>query len=1045
MVFWGACWGAFFAWLLGLDNWYGWGLWHVLLGAGLGALLGASLRRVLQREWENWLQSKNSSVLLQQATFAQTKTAESAAPTAPAADSIGASALVSASGADASYGSSPISAAAQTASDTVDALASTPAPAAHPLAAAKPSSAKRRLLDSAYADKAASHTQAQTPAEVAALAEVHKLQAAPAEIAHLAAPVPEAWADPRVHASSASGPGSSSAETPAWLQAAQNWLTGGNVVVRLGVFLLFIGLGFLAKYAVQAGLFPPPLRVASIAAVGFGLLLAGWRLRSGSVLRRQQYALTLQGAGVAVLYLSVYAALRLYGLLTPTLAFVLLAVIAGLGAILALVQSSQVLAFIGFAGGYAAPLLASSGGNQFVLLFSYYLLLNVVLVGLAYARAWRALNLLGFGFSFAVLGTWVASQYQPSQYAQVQPFVLAYFALYVLAALFYAMRHSLAPRQALDATLLFGVPAVSLGIQNQLVQGTSYGAAWSSAAMAGFYALLSIWTQAQAARSADADRSTIARWLSESYLALALVCATLAVPLALDAQWTAAIWALEGAAVYWVGQRQGHWFPRLMGLALQPVALYVFWEADISSTSSAVLHPRLLGLLVLAAAAALLCYWLHGRERYAAARQASADSLTGWSKAAAAWVDGLERVALVPLFALGLWSWVEAGYKQITRYISGSGLETAFGPDYGHAWIPYPYQNAALLVFFALTAWALHFAARPERRKPLAIAAAPTALLLPVLLVFAGIAVLSRDAFWEDAGWLAWPLALTAYAHALRGVDGSSQGQTQPWWSWVHILTWLVPALLMQDTLNSAVRASSAWNTAWEDSTWLLAACFSLAALYWGARRAAHWPWTAYAAPLQRWGLSLWALLVAVLGLQVALQSDGNSAPWAYLPLLNPADAALLVAGGLLWASARVLAAADADADARLFPPLLTRWALALWGFIALNTVWLRVVHHWWSLPWDSSALYGSFVTQAGYSILWTLLALGMMLLATRRGLRSLWLAGAGLLGLTVFKLLLVDLSNSGGAERIISFIAVGGLMLVLGYFVPLPAKTEDL
>jgi uncharacterized membrane protein len=48
---------------------------------------------------------------------------------------------------------------------------------------------------------------------------------------------------------------------------------------------------------------------------------------------------------------------------------------------------------------------------------------------------------------------------------------------------------------------------------------------------------------------------------------------------------------------------------------------------------------------------------------------------------------------------------------------------------------------------------------------------------------------------------------------------------------------------------------------------------------------------------------------------------------------------------------------------------------------------------------------------------------------------------GAGLLGLVVVKLLLIDLSNAGGAERIIAFIVVGVLMLVVGYFAPLPPK----
>ena len=76
---------------------------------------------------------------------------------------------------------------------------------------------------------------------------------------------------------------------------------------------------------------------------------------------------------------------------------------------------------------------------------------------------------------------------------------------------------------------------------------------------------------------------------------------------------------------------------------------------------------------------------------------------------------------------------------------------------------------------------------------------------------------------------------------------------------------------------------------------------------------------------------------------------------------------------------------------------------------------------------------------QAGYSLLWTLLALALMLTAHRRQQRTLWMGGAGLLGLTVLKLLLIDLSNRGGGERIVTFIGVGALMLVIGYFAPLP------
>jgi uncharacterized membrane protein len=108
-------------------------------------------------------------------------------------------------------------------------------------------------------------------------------------------------------------------------------------------------------------------------------------------------------------------------------------------------------------------------------------------------------------------------------------------------------------------------------------------------------------------------------------------------------------------------------------------------------------------------------------------------------------------------------------------------------------------------------------------------------------------------------------------------------------------------------------------------------------------------------------------------------------------------------------------------------------------AFIATNTVWLRIAHHFANVPWDAGSLFSSFLVQAGYSILWTLIALALMVGAHRRGLRAAWMLGAGLLGLTVLKLFVIDLSNRGGSERIVVFIAVGLLMLVVGWFAPLP------
>jgi uncharacterized membrane protein len=77
-------------------------------------------------------------------------------------------------------------------------------------------------------------------------------------------------------------------------------------------------------------------------------------------------------------------------------------------------------------------------------------------------------------------------------------------------------------------------------------------------------------------------------------------------------------------------------------------------------------------------------------------------------------------------------------------------------------------------------------------------------------------------------------------------------------------------------------------------------------------------------------------------------------------------------------------------------------------------------------------------------SIVWTLIALGLMIGGHLRHRREVWLIGAALIAVVVAKLFFVELSNRGGLARIVSFIGVGVLLLVVGYFAPLPPKRPE-
>ena len=125
--------------------------------------------------------------------------------------------------------------------------------------------------------------------------------------------------------------------------------------------------------------------------------------------------------------------------------------------------------------------------------------------------------------------------------------------------------------------------------------------------------------------------------------------------------------------------------------------------------------------------------------------------------------------------------------------------------------------------------------------------------------------------------------------------------------------------------------------------------------------------------------------------------------------------------------------------------PLATAWAgLGIGGFLWASAVLLRTLHHYAAVPFQIDVMLSSDLVQASQSLFWTLIALVAMVLATRRGWRALWMVGAGLMFAVVLKLLLVDLSNVGTIERILSFVGVGLLMLVVGYLAPAPPKAID-
>ena len=246
------------------------------------------------------------------------------------------------------------------------------------------------------------------------------------------------------------------------IDAARAWLFGGNTVVRVGVVILFFGVAFFLGYVADRGWLPIELRLSGAATAGMALLAIGWRLRSA----RREYALALQGGGAGIVYLTAFAAVNFYDLIGATAGLGVMLVLVVLAAILAVTQDARSLAVLASLGGFLGPVLVSRDGSH-VALFSYYAALDAGIVAVAWFRAWRVLNLLGFVFTFIVGTMWGFSFYQPEYFATTQPFLALFFALFVAVPVLYARRQPPRLTGYVDGTLVFGVPLAAYVLQHR--------------------------------------------------------------------------------------------------------------------------------------------------------------------------------------------------------------------------------------------------------------------------------------------------------------------------------------------------------------------------------------------------------------------------------------------------------------------------------------------------------------------------------------------------------------------------------------------------
>ncbi len=941
------------------------------------------------------------------------------------------------------------------------------------------------------------------------LAETHSPQPIIEELFDSAPPLPTAT----IHPKPAPSPKKPSPIEPderslpivtSLIHSIKNWFFGGNLVVRVGVIVLLIGVVLLLRLLSDYIEVSIASKLLAIGILGLGLAALGLKLAKN----RFAYGITLQGAGLAIAYLTTFFAYSVYQVLPSLPSFIGLGLLSAITIALAVRQNAFPLALLALSGGFFAPILTSEDTGSLVVLFSYYLLLNVTIAIIAHYRPWKILNLFGVTVTFGLAYYWGISENLSTVIEAQRWSLVLLVTLHLLLYLFVVIRYaqqiivyntlneteiiqtdnvkhldSVHARNSsyvfpIDTGLLFSVPILAFGLFAALLDDIPNALTIASAILATVYLGLG-WLFVQ--------RSQRYALITEGMLALGFGFLALVIPLALDAEWIAFGWSVQGLALVWFGRRSLRAWSVLFGLLLQLISIGMLMVKVVFAIQD---YPTL--ALTISAISYLATMFILRVSNSPTTLNDSSDILDNdlndslnnslaFSQEQNATPDAIATYA----DALGISThaaqqWLTSINSQSTVFnlVWHSPILIRFLTFTAIAWL----LQVLLLDFNQwFTSWTL---------------ATTTMIALAALISLAIYWTITRYRSWIEIRQLSHGLSIVFYLMLVvqlpQKFEFHLSWQGGDWLLLTGlIIGWLVIGQLWLKTWYDHSELSRYDGTSWLGASTLIIA----AAAHYGLAESAGvmavlipaililaglWCCHRYASyrkqntrtnkvckqsPLYWFDWQQALLSCAAIFAPIALSwviitnwsYDGVIWGLSYFPLLNLYDITslltLLVGFSLYYMSQHrrdesLIGSSAAPQTKRIFTTDNLLVILGLISFWLISSMLVRTLHAFIGTPlWDSAqgGAWNSEQVQTGLTILWTLLALVATIVASRYWQRTLWFMGIGLLGIVVLKLVLVDLSQTEAIWRVISFLGAGSLILLIGYLAPLPPARDEI
>ena len=383
---------------------------------------------------------------------------------------------------------------------------------------------------------------------------------------------------------------------------------GENLVNKIGIAVLVLGIAFFVKYAVDKEWINETGRVAIGLVSGALLIFLAHRMINSY----RSFSSVLVGGGITVFYFTFAFAFHEYHLIGQTATFIIMIAVTAFAVALALLYDRIELAIIAALGGFATPFIVSTGEGNYQILFTYLIILNTGLLVMASYKRWFALNLIAFSLTLVIYGAWMATRIQQPLFPGTGAFLLA--AIFYL--LFVAMNvvHHVADKARLQyyhfimlLTINLAFYAAGIIILNHMNLEQFRGLFTAGLGMVNLILAYSFLRKEQL----DPNFTYL-------LIGLTLTFISLAAPVQLKGNHITLFWAAEIAVLYWLYTRSQIKllkYAAYLVTVLMLVSLAVDWvQVYMQPTAVPVMWNKAFTTAVVASIALFVTYYLSSRK-----------------------------------------------------------------------------------------------------------------------------------------------------------------------------------------------------------------------------------------------------------------------------------------------------------------------------------------------------------------------------------------------------------------------------------------------